>query len=134
MNDTTRQIGGALGVAILGSITNAAYQSSVGKSAAVRALPAPVQSAVHDSVGGAVAVTKAMTGTASSVAGQLSSIANHAFVHAMSNTLVIASGIALLGALVALLFLPARAAEEVAPVLDLPLEGGDELPEPALAG
>jgi EmrB/QacA subfamily drug resistance transporter len=134
MNDTTRQIGGALGVAILGSITNAAYQSSVGKSAAVRALPAPVQSAVHDSVGGAVAVTKAMTGTASSVAGQLSSIANHAFVHAMSNTLVIASGIALLGALVALVFLPARAAEEVAPVLDLPLEGGVELPEPALAG
>jgi Na+/melibiose symporter-like transporter len=155
MNDTTRQVGGALGVAILGSITNAAYQSSVGGTAAVRALPAPVQSAVHDSVGGALAATKAMAGSASSVAAQVSSIADHAFVHAMSNTLVIASGIALLGALVALLFLPARAqSDAVGPVVDLPVERRhptphgtwvrprtgqwilvkDELPEEALAG
>jgi EmrB/QacA subfamily drug resistance transporter len=123
MNDTTRQIGGALGVAILGSITNSAYRSSVGGSAAVRALPVPVQSAVHDSVGSALAATKAMAGSASSLATQVTAVADHAFVHAMSNTLVIASGIALLGALVALVYLPARAAADaVAPVVDLPVQ------------
>jgi hypothetical protein len=73
----------------------------------------------------------------------------------MSNTLVIASGVALLGALVALVFLPARAQEEaVAPIVDLPVDRRhptphgtwvrphtgqwvlvkDELPETALAG
>ncbi|MBV9412171.1 MAG: hypothetical protein JO148_11285 [Acidimicrobiia bacterium] len=123
MNDTTRQVGGALGVAILGSITNAAYQSSISGAAAVKALPSPVRAAVHDSVGGALTAAKAMAaGPASSVATQVSSLADHAFVHAMSSTLVIASGIALLGALVAFLFLPARAAEELAPVLDLDVE------------
>ncbi|MBV9412172.1 MAG: MFS transporter [Acidimicrobiia bacterium] len=60
MNDTTRQVGGALGVAILGSITNAAYQSSISGAAAVKALPSPVRAAVHDSVGGALTAAKAM--------------------------------------------------------------------------
>jgi hypothetical protein len=133
MNDTTRQVGGALGVAILGSITSAAYRSSIAGAAVVKSLPAPVRSAVHDSVGGALTATKAMTGPAASVAAQVSSLADHAFVHAMSNTLVIASGIALLGALVAFLFLPARAAEELAPVVDLPVDGVAEM-APALAG
>jgi EmrB/QacA subfamily drug resistance transporter len=123
MNDTTRQVGGALGVAILGSLTNAAYRSAIGGAAAVKALPTPVRAAVHDSVGGALVASKAIAGSAPTVAGQVASLANHAFVHAMSSTLVIASGIALLGALVALLFLPARAAEEeLAPVVDLDTE------------
>jgi EmrB/QacA subfamily drug resistance transporter len=133
MNDTTRQVGGALGVAILGSLTNAAYRSSIAGAAVVKSLPAPVRSAVQDSVGGALTATKAMAGSAGSVAAQVSSLADQAFVHAMSSTLVIASGIALLGALVALVFLPARAAsdDELAPVVDLPVE--DDL-APALAG
>jgi Na+/melibiose symporter-like transporter len=133
MNDTTRQVGGALGVAILGSLTNAAYRSSIAGAAVVKSLPAPVRSAVQDSVGGALTATKAMAGSAGSVAAQVSSLADQAFVHAMSSTLVIASSIALLGALVALVFLPARAAsdDELAPVVDLPVE--DDL-APALAG
>src|SRR5205823_1334041 len=56
VNDTTREVGGALGVAILGSLLAAAYHSSMDASAAVQSLPAPAAAAAHDSLGGAVQV------------------------------------------------------------------------------
>src|SRR6185436_10871047 len=56
MNDTTREIGGALGVAILGSITTAVYSSHIvgdpGFQALQSASPAAAE-AVKDSVGSA---------------------------------------------------------------------------------
>jgi MFS transporter, DHA2 family, multidrug resistance protein len=63
---------------------------------------------VHDSLGGAVSVA-AQAGAAGR---PIAAAANQAFVHAMSVTAVVAAAIALLGALVALVYLPARPAEE----------------------
>jgi hypothetical protein len=56
---------------------------------------------------------KALGSHAAALARQVVAVANQSFVHAMSNTLLIAAGISLLGALVALVFLPSRPHAEV---------------------
>jgi Na+/melibiose symporter-like transporter len=54
LNDTVREIGGALGVALLGSVLNASYRDGVAPAA--DALPAEAGEAVRDGIGGALAV------------------------------------------------------------------------------
>ncbi|HEY2429473.1 MAG TPA: MFS transporter [Acidimicrobiales bacterium] len=105
VNDTTRQVGGALGVAVLGSITNAAYRSHV--AAAAAGLPAAARVVVRAGVGNALAVAQALPSRGAQAA--LATSAKLAFVHAMSSTVLIAAVVALAGAGVALLWLPARA-------------------------
>ncbi|MDX2380481.1 MAG: MFS transporter, partial [Acidimicrobiia bacterium] len=55
VNDTTREVGGALGIAILGSITNAAYRDEFDEGM-LAALPDEAGDVVGESIGGAVAV------------------------------------------------------------------------------
>jgi EmrB/QacA subfamily drug resistance transporter len=109
MNDTTREIGGALGVAILGSITAAVYSARIVADpdfATLQAASPEAAAAVKDSVGAAAAVAAQLPEAAGRliVAG-----ANEAFVHAMDRTVIVGAAVALLGALVAFVFLPARA-------------------------
>ena len=54
VNDTTRELGGALGVAILGSFWQGSYADRVGSVAA--ALPPDAAQAVRSSFAGAAAV------------------------------------------------------------------------------
>jgi len=108
MNDTTREVGGALGVAILGSITAAAYTSRITSDPRYAQLAAQAPAAagaVRDSVGGASLVASALP---ADVASAITAAANEAYVHAVNHTVVVGAAVALLGALVALLFLPAR--------------------------
>jgi EmrB/QacA subfamily drug resistance transporter len=104
VNDTTRQVGGALGVAVLGSLTASAYHSTIASSSALQSLPAGARAAAHDSIGGAAQVANLLGSRGAALAAQ----ANAAFVHAMSQTVRIGAVVAILGALVALAFLPAR--------------------------
>ncbi len=103
MNDTTRELGGALGIAILGSIWQGAYAGRV--AAAASALPQDAGQTVKDSFAGAAAVASQIGGAAG--AGLLSS-AQQAFVGAMSFTCLIGVVFALAGLTVAAVFLPAR--------------------------
>lgn len=89
MNDTTRMVGGALGVAVLGSVLSSGYRGH---------LDASVPDAARDSLGGALHVGGA----------QLVDHARHAFVSGMSTASLVAAGIALAGALVAYFVLPKR--------------------------
>ncbi len=50
MNDTTRQIGGALGVAVLGTIMNSAYISQIKASQLVATLPENLVEAIKNSI------------------------------------------------------------------------------------
>jgi AcrR family transcriptional regulator len=109
VNDTTREIGGALGVAILGSITASSYRASITatdvyKTAAQQSSVAA--SAIKDSVGGAAEVAARLPPAA---ANAVTSAANESFVHALNETVIVAAVIALGGALIAFAFLPARA-------------------------
>ncbi len=103
MNDTTRQIGGALGVAVLGSIFSSTYASGLGP--AVSKLPVGVSDQIKSSVGGALAVSARIGGAAGQA---LSRTAASSFITGMDRALLLGSLIALCGALVALIWLPNR--------------------------
>ena len=109
VNDTTREVGGALGVAILGSLLAAGYHSSMDASAAVQALPGPAAATAHDSLGGAMQVAAQLGPSGSSLVAD----ATRAFVEAMSSTVLVGAAVAVAGALVALIWLPSRAASPV---------------------
>src|SRR5689334_19167943 len=108
VNDTTREVGGALGVAVLGSITASSYRATVSASAVYKAAAAQspeAAAAIKDSVGGAAQVAARLPASAASA---VTSTANEAFVHALNHTVIVGAVIALGGALIALIFLPAR--------------------------
>jgi EmrB/QacA subfamily drug resistance transporter len=111
MNDTVRQVGGALGVAILGSVLSSHYRG--GMDGAVHGLPAGAGEAASDSITGATAVAERVGGAAGHT---LQQAANGAFVDGMQIAMLVAAGVTLVGALVALVLLPARAEQtEAAP-------------------
>ena len=107
VNDTTRQVGGALGVAILGSILSSAYASHMASALSGHALPAAAANAAKNSIGGAMAVAASVGGEAGRA---LADAARQGFVAGMHPAVLAASAVALFGALVVVLFLPARAA------------------------
>jgi EmrB/QacA subfamily drug resistance transporter len=120
VNDTTREVGGALGVAILGSIAASQYTSAMSGAAALKGLPTQAVDAATNSIGGAVTVAMKLAGTPlHAAAGPLLSAANEAFVSAMTHAVTIGAVAAVIGALVALAFLPARPRAEA--------EGRDDL-------
>jgi EmrB/QacA subfamily drug resistance transporter len=123
LNDTTRQVGGALGVAILGSIFASSYGSHIVSS--LRGLPSSSIAAATNSVGAALAIGAKIGGEqgAAIVDG-----AKISFIHAMDRGLLVGAGIALLGSVVSLIWLPNRAAEA------RPVQPEEATPrEPALA-
>jgi hypothetical protein len=131
VNDTTRELGGALGVAVIGSVLSSLYDGRLA-SRVGEGLPQPALDAAKDSVGSALAVAGQVGGDSGSA---LAGAAREAFVHGMATASLVTAGIAALGVLVALRWLPARADSPVeAPVLDVATI--DELgfdPEPATA-
>jgi EmrB/QacA subfamily drug resistance transporter len=104
VNDATRTTGGALGVAVLGSLLSSGYRADM--DAAVSGLPASAADAARDSLGGAIAVAAHGGGS------RLATTAQEAFVSGMHSAVMVAAAIALAGALIALVFLPARAPEQ----------------------
>lgn len=118
VNDTTREIGGALGVAILGSLLASSFAGGMGDVAAT--LPAGAAEIARDSLGGALAVAQQVGGA---TARTLVDSARTAFVDGTSLAMLVGAGSALAGAAVALLFLPARAtANEVQRVITVEVE------------
>jgi EmrB/QacA subfamily drug resistance transporter len=103
VNDATRTTGGALGVAIMGSIMSSGYRGDMDAIGA--------GAAAHDSLSGALATAAGLGGQAGA---RLAATAQEAFVSGMHTAVLVGAAIALTGALVALLFLPAR---EGAPTL-----------------
>jgi len=109
MNDTTRQVGGALGVAILGSIFASAFATHIATSLAGQ--PAAAIAAASDSVGAAMALGSRLGGAPGAA---LVTAAKQAFISAMDRGLVVGAAAAMLGALVALIWLPNRAPDSFA--------------------
>ena len=116
MNDTVRQVGGALGVAVLGSLLTSQYRGDM--DSATTGLPAEASHAAGDSVGGAMGVADRIGGGAGDA---LAGAAQVAFADAMSTTVLVAAGVALIGAVVAATVMP-RKEREVVPVETLAIE------------
>jgi hypothetical protein len=103
MNDVTRQVAGALGTAVIGSMITSLYASRIGDS--VAALPEQARVAAEDSVGQANAVAgqlPAEQGTS------LAEAAGDAFTHALGVGFTVAGAAALIAAIVVKLWLPNR--------------------------
>jgi EmrB/QacA subfamily drug resistance transporter len=100
INDTTRVAGGALGVAVLGSILASGYRGDMDQ--AVSALPPQARDIAQDSLAGGLAVAERLGD------GRLAATAQDAFLSGMHAAALVAAAVALAGALVAAIFLPSR--------------------------
>jgi EmrB/QacA subfamily drug resistance transporter len=89
-----------LGTAVLGSVLSAGYLARVHADG----LPPAAAQAVRQSIFGAIAVARSAHST------ELLDGARAAFIHGMDIALLVSAGVALAGAILATMFLPARAA------------------------
>jgi EmrB/QacA subfamily drug resistance transporter len=104
MNDTARLVGGAFGVAVLGTTISQVYRSHITDTAA--ALPAPAAEPTRDSLQAALQVAAHLTGPR---ADALRAASRLAFTDAMNRAALIATAVAVVAAAVALIWLPAGA-------------------------
>jgi EmrB/QacA subfamily drug resistance transporter len=119
VNDTTRQVGGALGVAVIGSIVASVYSSHIVDAASGLGLSGAALDASKGSLGGALDTASSMGANASGLM-QTSKVA---FVDALHAGLRLGASVVLAAAVVAYFFLPARARAEqpeLLPATDLP--------------
>jgi EmrB/QacA subfamily drug resistance transporter len=106
INSTARELGGALGVAILGSLSAPVYAAGVRPATAL--LPADAGKAVADSLAAAGVVASYLPGTQGEALLQL---ARTAFADGMGVAVTVGALVAIAGAVVALACLPGRSAE-----------------------
>jgi MFS transporter, DHA2 family, integral membrane protein len=89
VNDTTRELGGALGIALLGSIANTAYRASVHLSGI--GLPPALRAQGEDSIGAASAIAQSARGGGSEVKARAAT----AFADAFNVASLVSMGIVL---------------------------------------
>jgi predicted MFS family arabinose efflux permease len=108
VNDTTRLLGGTLGVAVIGSVYASLFASRL-TAALPAGLPAAVTRTAHASVGAALTVAGGLghAGHAALAAG-IHSAATSAFFQGFSTANYVAAGVAIAGAVMALALLPAH--------------------------
>ncbi len=108
VNDTTRQVGGALGVAIIGSVMSSTYQDRVAKAISGRGLPRVATEGIRSSLGGALGVAHSIGGVKGAI---IVESAKSAFVTGLHEAVLVGAAAAFVGAIIAAKFLPARAPE-----------------------
>ncbi|MGW4732327.1 MFS transporter [Streptomyces shenzhenensis] len=118
IGETSYQLGAGIGIALLGSVMNAAYAPGL---TAVPGVPAPAAAAAGHSLGEAYEVAGRLGGPAGAA---LRRAAKDSFVHGLHVTLLVSVGLLLLGAAMALR-LPRAMQCEPAPV-ELPAPRGAE--------
>src|SRR5215472_189284 len=110
INDSTRLVGGTLGVAVIGSVYASVYASRL-TAAMPAAVPASAAAAAHQSVGAAYAAAGQIAAVGHPVLGQaLHQAATTAFLRGLTIGAIVAGGVAAVGAALAAAFLPAQPA------------------------
>jgi predicted MFS family arabinose efflux permease len=103
VNDTAREVGGSLGVAVLGSILSSGYRSSLDLD--LSQAPPAAADAIREGVGSALAVAEQAP---AGVGPQIVDAARSAFTDAMAPVFWFAAGVALLTAVLVLKLMPSR--------------------------
>jgi len=130
-NTVALQVGGALGVAVVGSIMSTRYQDHMMASLAGRHPPAGIMQIIIGSFGGALTVAARVGGTTGA---ELAHAARSAFMG--SNAVAMAGGgaVAICGGVVVLAALPSRASDHPADpepaVPDRPDQGPSPMVQP----
>jgi EmrB/QacA subfamily drug resistance transporter len=127
MNDATRELGAALGVAVLGSVAASRY--SAGISDAIAHLSPADQTAARTSLGGALQTAARLP---KDVGARLISDADHAFVSGVHFAALTGSFLAACAALLVLRFLPRHIAQHGA--VRGPVEAAEDMAGLGLAG
>ncbi len=105
-NGACLQIGGAFGVAVIGSLLNTRYQDKMTSALAAYHVPHAVMQTILGSLGGALAVADRVGGL---LGAELGHLARSAFISGMDLGLLTAACVAVAGCLIALIALPSRA-------------------------
>ena len=111
-NGSCLNVGGAFGVAVLGSIMATRYQDQLGGGAVARVVPPAARHVILGSLGAALQVANHVGGL---IGARLAGAARAAFMSGMSEALTVAAGVVLVGVLAALIVLPWRPADPSAP-------------------
>jgi EmrB/QacA subfamily drug resistance transporter len=127
MNDATRELGAALGVAVLGSVAASRYSS--GLNAAVAPLSAADQAAAKTSLGTALDTASHLP---ADLASKVTAAAEHAFVAGIHEAAIAGAVLAAGAAVIVWRFLPAKIAQHGA--AHGPVEAIEDVAELALAG
>ena len=125
VNDATREAGGTLGVAVIGSVFTTVYTRHLSVTS-IAALPAHLAGAARDSVGAAYTIAAQAP---SPLGPQLLADVNTSFMRGLHLACLVATGVCWLGA-VGALALPGRQRHSAAP----PLPADQPAPRPAVLG
>ncbi len=101
MNDTTRELGGALGIAVLGSLLASQYGSKIASS--LTGLPASAKAAAEQSLAGAMAVGEQIGGTQGAT---LIRSAKEAWISGYQYSLIVGAAVIAVAAIIAYIGLP----------------------------
>ena len=126
VNDTTRQMGGALGVAIIGSVATSIYASQITSIGPDFGLSGDALAEAKSSLGGALGVAP----TLGARTGDFLIEIKDAFVTALSSGLRLGAVVVLGAAFVAWRFLPARAHDPLVTDSDEDANDGQTVPVP----
>ena len=108
VNDSTRLIGGTLGVAVIGSVYASVYGSRL-TATLPSGLPGRVTALAHQSVGAAYAAADKIDALGDPALGNaLRHASANAFLRGLTIGALVAGGVAAMGAILAVLFLPAQ--------------------------
>jgi predicted MFS family arabinose efflux permease len=115
VNDSTRLVGGTLGVAVIGSVYASVYASRLTATMPTH-IPGSIVSIAHQSVGAAYAAAGQIAALGHPALGQaLQHAAASAFLRGLTVSCLVAGAVAAAGALLAALFLPAQPAQPPQP-------------------
>lgn len=132
VNDTTRELGATLGVAVIGSVFASLYHEAF-TSASTRGIPEEALGPARDSVGGALIAAERLNDFgAAGAADTLGRIASSGFFDGMQAGCLVASAVCAVGAVVCFAILPAHPQPSPGPGVSSPGEGHpDEAPSVA---
>ena len=106
INNVARQVGGAIGIAVVGTVLASSYRHNLAPSLQANGVPSSLRAAMEKSV----EATHSIVGHAH-LPSRILADADVAFVHAMHVAALCSAAVGLLGAVVAFAFLPGRRGE-----------------------
>lgn len=128
VNDATRELGGTLGVAVIGSVALSVYRDTLDRSP----IPPSALEPARESIGGALEAARRIAEAGQTDAGTaLTAVAKSGFLDGMAVGCLVAAGVSLVGALLTLAVLPAHpgTGEDAD---DVPTSAGTALAAPAV--